>query len=296
MEQFRPQLNQQTLKQFLNLLLGFAIITAVFILMAKFLSAFPWDFKDWTSVYHAVGRSPLNPYDSTSGGLYLNPPWLAWLMVPFSVIPPKIALAAFMTLTILVTIWCVKKMGGGVYIALLSLLSPAFYRLFVHGQTDVIVLLGFVFMLVYRNNNLKSLGIILMLIKPQVLGLAIPVHWLGLDRESKLSVLYRIVLFFALSLIVHGLWLVPWWRNVQKVGTGANISIWPYGIPIGLILLAIGLRNNNARLSGMSTLFLVPYLNSSSLFPYTVVLFTSISKLWSTAIFILLWILAIVLS
>lgn len=296
MEQVSKRLDNYTPRQVIDLIAGLAIIAVVFLAMSRFLTAYAWDFWDWTLIYHKIGQAPLNPYEAAERIKFANPPWLAWILIPFSALPPLMGLSAWMTFTILATIWCVKKLGGGIFVVLLTLLSPAFYRLFVHGQIDIISLLGFVFMITFSNMNLKSLGVILMLVKPQVLGLSIPVHWLGLERNEKAAIVIRIGAFFLLTLLVNGLWYSPMWRNIQRLGVGTNISVWPYGIPVGVILVALAIWKKNDRLAGLATIFLVPYFNSSSLFPYTVVLFASIPRLWATVVFVLLWLLAILSS
>ena len=77
------------------------------------------------------------------------------------------------------------------------------------------------------------------------------------------------------------------------VPTDTGIRIWPYGIPIGLVLLVWSLKKMDERVGALSTFFLVPYVGIHSLFPYLAVLFTTIPMLWSTAVFLLLWLLVL---
>jgi hypothetical protein len=133
-----------------------------------------------------------------------------------------------------------------------------------------------------------------MIVKPQVLGVATVIHWLKLERKNKLLILLPVIAIFLLSLMLHGFWPKLMYENVHNnIAPKSGISIWPYGIPIGLALLALSIKNRNVSLGGLSTFFLIPYLASHSLFPYTVVLFSIISKKSATVVFVLSWIVAL---
>jgi hypothetical protein len=277
----------------LEIVLSVAAACLAFVALAIFVDRMPWDFADWTRVYYPAASDPLTAYDSRDTLRYVNPPWLAWLLSPLTLLRPRLAFSVWFALTIVLSIWSIYKLGGGFYITLLTLTSPAFIRLFVHGQVDVVVLVGFALMLSYQNVNLKSVGVILMLVKPQVLGLGAVVHWLGLGRSEQAGIALRVLVFVGFSFILHGLWPAAMWENIKWIQTTTNISPWPYGIPFGLAMLAISIRRGNAKLGALSTLFLAPYLNTSSLYAYSAVLFTMISARWATLAFLLLWILAI---
>lgn len=277
----------------LEIVLSVAAACLAFAALALFIDRMPWDFADWTRVYYPAASDPLNAYDSKDTLRYVNPPWLAWLLSPLTLLRPRLAFSVWFALTIVISIWSIYKIGGGFYITLLTLTSPAFIRLFIHGQVDVVVLVGFALMLSYQNVNLKSLGVILMLAKPQVLGLGAVVHWLGLGRSEQAGIALRVLAIVGFSLILHGFWPATMWENIKWLQTATNISFWPYGIPFGLAMLAISIRRGNAKMGALSTFFLAPYLNTSSLYPYSAVLFIMIGARWATLAFLLLWVLAI---
>jgi hypothetical protein len=277
------------------IILAFAI-GLVFAAFSYFIVNSEWDFVDWTSFYHRAASSIKNPYDVRPKFAIANPPWLFWILYPFSFLPSRIALAAWLIVTILVSIWCINRLGGNLYIVFLTLCSPAFVRLFAQGQIDVVVLLGFTLIFTVDRTFWKCIGYILMVIKPNVMGIGAVISWLKLRSREKTIVLATVLGAVLLSFLIHGFWPRKVYENITALIIPASwgIRIWPYGIPIGLILLGWSINNMDERIGALSTFFLVPYVDVHSLFPYTAVLFTTIPKLWATAVFILLWALALI--
>lgn len=277
-------------------LIGSLLILFAFGLLAVFIVNLDWEFADWTQVFYPAAQRPLSPYFPISPDralYYFNPPWLAWLLFPFTLLPPRIALALFLLLTILVTMWCVHRLGGGLLETLLVLCSPAFVRLFIHAQIDGLMLLGFTLLLTAVNVTTKGIGLVLMAIKPQVLSFGAILYWWQLERHDKIKILLPLLGVTAVSLLIHGLWPLEVSQILQYVPQNANVSVWPYGVPVGVVLLIVAVWRRDVYLAGLATFFFTPYLSSHSLFAYTAVLFTQLSKKWATAVFVLLWILAL---
>lgn len=264
-----------------------------------FIGSFDWEFVDWTGVYHKLATQPLkSPYEWNYGGLKLaNPPWLLWILWPFSLLPARPALALWMTFSILISVWSIKKLGGNIYIALLTLCSPFFIRLFVHGQIDVVILLGFALLVTAETTIQRGLGIVFMMIKPQVLGVAAVTHWLSLERKNKVLILLPLTTVALVSFLIYGLWPLRMAENMRYLsGIFTGLSIWPYGLPVGIMLLIISLKKDDVKLGALSTFFFVPYVGSHSLYPYIAVLFTMVPHKWATALFLLLWGVALALT
>ena len=275
---------------------GFSIILAVFALFSYFIINLDWEFADWTQVYYPAARSFLNPYFEVTPErelYFYNPPWLAWILLPITVFPERVALALWMVLTILLTVWCVKKLDGGIFEVLLVLCSPAFVRLFIHAQIDIVVLLGFTILVTSTQIYTQGFGLLLMAIKPQVLSLGVLIHWLNLNRNDKVRILLPITAVTLISFLIYGFWPAELYDIRNLISRDPNVSIWPYGIPIGVILLGIAIKRKNVYWGALATFFFTPYLISHSLFAYTAVLFTRLPKKWSALIFAILWVLAL---
>lgn len=249
---------------------------------------FPQAFTDWKMVFYIAGQRPLQIYqDGDWQHAYNNAPWLAWLLIPFSLFPPAVGLALWLTLSILVFIWGLKRDGAGLYTMVLVLCSPGFFRLVAHGQVDAFIYLGFM-LLQEPSLRRQQVGLLLMAMKPQVLGLGALVHLVY--SPQRWWVMAPTAVLTLITFVFYGFWPLHIVQNSQWVlDAFFNVSPWPYGIPIGLILLAIGLWQKNDRYGALATLFLSPYVATHSLFAYTAVLMPMLNKKWQMVLFILLW-------
>jgi len=249
-----------------------------------------WEFRDWTAVFYPAAGSPLDPYGVRAPFYLANPPWLVWILFPFSFLPVELSFAIWIVLTILISAWCIFKLGGDLYIVLLSLCTPAFARVFIQGQVEVLPLLGFTLMLVSPKIYGKTFGYLLLAIKPQVLGLGAVAAWLRLDRRDKVVVIAAVLVIVLISLLLYGNWPSILLSNMSTIADAKHgLHLWPYGIPVGVILIGFSLKRKDAKLGGLSTLFFVPYIGLHSLFPYLALLFTMIPRIWALIVFLLLW-------
>jgi hypothetical protein len=245
-------------------------------------------YGDYANFYYRAAQTPLNPYQIE--GFY-NAPWLAWLLWPLSHLPVHLSGAIWVTISIIVSAWCILRLGGRRLAMALALLSPPFIRFITAGGVDAVPLLGLTLMLTYERSDLKGLGIVLLGAKPQVLVAGALVHWLHLDRHNKWRVLLVPLGVMLLSAISNGNWL----SDIQfgSVNQRVDLSPWPYGIPIGIGLLAWSALRNRPKVGALSTFFLVPYVSHSSAFAYVAVLFTIVPTWLQLLVFAVLWALAI---
>lgn len=267
--------------------LNVVLVTLAFLLLSYALWQLPY-FVDWDTVYHPAGRAVADPY--TVPGFF-NAPWLAWILAPFALFPVHLSGTIWVALSTLVGLWCIHRLEGGLTATVLCLLSPAYIRFVTSGQVDAVPLLGFVLLLTLQKVRWQSLAIVLMLVKPQVFGAGLLTYWLNLERRQKILVLVAPAAVVALSFIMYGFW--PLQMGWQHLSQSPNMALWPYGIPIGLGLLAWSFRKENAAIGGLSTYFLVPYFATSSTFVYTVVLFSLAPRWLSVVAFLFLWLMAL---
>jgi hypothetical protein len=290
---FRKISHNQKVRIFIFVAAIGAVVAAIYLLFGLI----SWDFHDWTGVFYVAGGSPGDPYSVRDPFYLANPPWLVWILFPFSLLPVELSFAFWIVFTIIVSTWCIFKLGGDITIVLLSLCSPAFVRVFIQGQIEVLPLLGFTLMTVSPRILVSSFGYILLAIKPQVLGLGAITAWLKLDRKNKVIVVTAVLVVFLVSLLIYGDWLSIVAHNLSAIADAPHgIHIWPYGIPLGLIFFGISLKRRDPKIGGLSTIFFVPYIGLHSLFPYVAVLFTMIPRVWALIAFISLWALALFAS
>lgn len=271
-----------------------AAIISIVTTLSIYITNAPWAFVDWENVFFPATEHLDQPYQIAG---YVTPPWLLLFLAPLSLFGENISLAIWLTLSLLLSLWCLHQLTNDTLIIILCLLSPGFIRLVVHGQIDVLILFGYVMLTTSNKLWLKSLGILLMSIKPQVIGLSAIVYWLHAPRKEKPILLLPLITCILLSFFIYGLWPIKIVENMNRLPVAAfNFSPWPYGIGIGLFLIIYAIWKNNVVLGGLATFFLVPYFGSHSLFVYTCLLFTTIQRKWSILIFLLLWIITFYFS
>ena len=241
-------------------------------------------YGDWDLVYYNVGKQPLDPYGVPG---FLNPPWMAWILAPFSLFPPHLSGAIWMTLAIILTVWCMHRLEASMLGIILCLLSPPFLRYITSGQIGIVPLLGFVFLLTIDKIPVKGLGILLMSVKPQVFGLGAVTHWLHQKREDKVKTALPFFIILLLSFLIYGVW--PLQINPNDLYQTVDMSPWPYGIPIGLLLFGWAIWKNQPLIGGLATFFLVPYVSPSSVFIYLAVLFSKAPKWLIVSTYVFLW-------
>lgn len=266
------------------------IVVFAFIVFFYVIYLFPY-YGDWSYAYYHVGKTPLDPY-SVRG--FLNAPWLAWILAPFTIFPEHLSGAIWMTCAVLLTVWSMHRLQSSMLGIMLCLLSPAAIRYITSGQIGAVSLVGFVLLLTYDKMPIKGLGLVLMSIKPQVLGAGALSYWLNLNRYDKIRVVLPLVGVLLVSFLLYGFW--PLEVNPAELNHVVDFSVWPFGIPIGLFLLGWSIWKNKPIAGGLSTYFLVPYVSPSSIFIYTAVLFSKAPKWLSVGIFIFLWLFALVLN
>jgi len=264
-----------------------AIVAAAVLLLFLTIYSLPLQ-GDWKFFYRAA-QHPLAPYRAEPS--FLNPAWMAWILAPFALLPEHLAGALWICLSIMATVWCIHRLEGDYWDTLLCLLSPAFIRFITAGQLDVVPLLGLVVMVTATRPAVKGIGLILLAAKPQTLGAGAVVVWLRSTWRERLGFVLPLLCVLLLSILVYGLW--PLRVHLDTLNKNIDISPWPYGIPIGLVLLAWAAVRNQPRIGALATCFLSPHLPPYTLFAYTAVLFPSVPRWVSITVFMLMWAVAL---
>ena len=201
--------------------------------------------------------------------------------VPYYVQPmlAPLRLASFQNVWAL---WMLISVTGLLLIARQTKINPLYFMLafpmigqFWLGQIDVLVVLGAFLAINQRNSYLRGLGILFMLVKPQISILAVIYLLWREDRSQLLKVLAVPAAVFALSLVVYGLnWPLEWFINAQN-----NIPGHPWKLPAeffwpwGLVLLPLPFlfkdRQDGTVVSFLVSSVAMPFF---SLYSYIVIL------------------------
>jgi len=225
---------------------------------------------DWYNYYYPAIQSPGDPFVVTG---YLNPPWLVWLLSPLGLLTAVDSHVLWIVIILLLTVRCVYELGGGWLGAVLTVISPGFLLTVMNGQIDVLVLLG-----------LLTGSWLLILVKPQVAGLAVVYDVIARRRVDWVAVGVA-----AVSLVAFLLFMTRPGVN-HLLTTVTNITPWPWGIPLGIILFIISLLRRDKWLAVIATFFVTPYLSGSSLLVYSAVITSRYGRVAAVVFAVWLWV------
>lgn len=216
---------------------------------------------------------------------FYNPPWLGVLLVPFALLPfdwgRGMLSAVSLSLLFLVGLqWKLSPLKMA-----FMFLSPPILYILLHGQIDALVFSAVLLPVDWWP--------VVAITKPQVaLGLLFNIIY---TRNVRQVVFLALVL--GASVLAFGLWPLKL-LNLPRpfVDSGHNLwsGIWPLTIPVGVVLISLGIKEKNGKLLLAGSPFLSPYCPISTLLgPWVVLL--SLTDEWIAALALAAWWLAILL-
>jgi len=208
---------------------------------------------DWYGTFDAAGRGIFEGRSPYAQPLFVNPPWTVLLLLPFVAFPPVVARGLVLVTSVAALIYVSWRLGAPRAAVIAVLLSPTAIGLLLAASLDAFVVLGVLLPPVW--------GLLLLLVKPQV-GAGVALYYAAQSwRNSKIAGLVRTLAPIVAAYIIGG-FLYPEWieRLIHKPENEWNRSLFPYGIPIGLFLLWLGIRRHNVFFALASTPFFAPYL------------------------------------
>ncbi|MBK8987832.1 MAG: hypothetical protein IPM39_17485 [Chloroflexi bacterium] len=244
---------------------------------------------DWEWTFYRAGQNALHVYRGHEIH-YVYPPWLAVILAPFALFPSAIAAALWRAATVMMVSFAVWRFGGDIKSLAFTFCTPFFYALMVYGQIDALILLG-VALALYSSLGLQLIGCLLILIKPQVAGLTLPIIWLRSDHKTGL--LLSGLLVVLLSLVLWGIWPSDVYAMMATLSTRRSIDVWPYGLLLGIPLFVLAWRRRSVETAMLATFFCTPYANLQSLVPISAVLFAKLSAKVSFILLIGIWLVLI---
>jgi hypothetical protein len=200
---------------------------------------------DWQSIRPAslaivAGESPY-------GAWYFNPPWLAAMLIPLALLPFQASAALMFAINISAFMAIFARLR--IYPVLALILLLIVFRSAFFGNVEGLVLLGAIMP--------PWIGLFLVLIKPQV-GIGIALYWLWFAWKDKriLRTFGPVIFALSLSFIIYGNWL-----QSNITAQSWNASIFPYGVPFGLLLLWISCKTRNIGGAIAAGVLFSPYVN-----------------------------------
>lgn len=262
------------------------LLAVVFALLVAVFLASPWPGGDDWETFHGAAqrvldRDPLYG-DLVTHAYYSNPAWFALLLAPFGLLPMRLGWAILSASTLIAGLALLRRWEShsGVIKPVLVLLSPPMIYTLLHGQIDTIIICA-----VFLPAEWWALAAFT---KPQVtLGLLAgipPTHWLRVVLVSG-AVL-------AVTLVVFGLWpldLID--QPTPFVDAGHNLwrGLWPFQVPAGVALIALGFSRKDERLLIAGSPLLSPYAAISTLVGPWIAAVTYLNNWQSSLVFASWW-------
>lgn len=241
--------------------------------------------QDWYQFYRPATLALLhgqNPYDVPA---FNNAPWALIPFIPFAILPYQMGRVGFFLLSLACFFYIPYKLGAKPVSMVLFVTSYPVISCLNGGGIEWLPMLAFV--------TPAPVSLVFAAIKPQV-GIGIAVYWLFESWRmggfrTVIKNFLPVTLLLSASFLLYGFWVMTFIGKSQDV---ANISIFPYLVPIGLYLVWIAIRERCERPAMAAGPFFSPYHTLFSLAVPLVALFER-PKLFA-AISALLWGLGIV--
>jgi hypothetical protein len=210
---------------------------------------------DWIFTYQpaalalAQGKSPFTEVE-----LFFTSPWALIPLLPFALLPSDIGRSLWFVLSIGMFAWIAYKMGAKPIGLMAFLFCAPVFNCLQTGNIEWLVLLGYILP--------PQIGLIFLAIKPQSTFIAILYFvveaWRKGGIRETLRVVWPLAAIGALSLLIFGLWPLKALEIFDAAGV-YNISIWPQGIPIGMLLALKAFRDRKVQPAMMASPFLSTY-------------------------------------
>lgn len=228
-----------------------AVGTALSILAGTYL---PYSI-DWETVFRpaalaiGAGRSPYQVDE------FFAAPWGLLALIPVALLEHNFGRGVYFLLAASAYAWLAFRLGTRPLGVAAFLMSPPVLHGFLTGNIDWLVLLGLTFP--------ARVGLLFVMIKPQ-LGIGIAVFWLvEAWRRARWRGVWHdfwpLTMMSLASFAIFGMWPL---RALQLVADpkNFNMSLWPWGLPLGLLLLASGIYRRQRRFAIASSPFLSPHV------------------------------------
>jgi len=253
-----------------------AIFLIAFLICGYAISLVPGELYDDWRIYRHAAQNILRgetPYFENTG--YFNPPWVAMLLIPFSLVPFRIGagLLGVTTLFIVISL-CLKYEFNRIKVILIAV-SPIVIYIIIHSQIDALILAGI--FLPVRWWPLVAIS------KPQI-TLGLGAH--ALDKSIIKSSIIIFIVVLGVSFMIFGFWPGHIMMNsAQILHASWNMwrDIWPLYFPIGLTFILLGIQQKKVDWLIVASPFLLPFAAYSSFLGIWIILHKKVNN-WQTVI------------
>jgi len=231
----------------------FMVIIVIFLPILLLFTIFLPPATDWSNYFRPAAFEFINGRSPYTVEGFINPPWILIPMLPLLLLPESLSRAILALGMIISFVFVSKKMGANLVGSVFLLLSPPVIQLFIDGNIDWIVTLGFVLP--------PQIGLFFIALKPQ-LGMFLVIYWLfSAWRSGGIREVFRVFTPFLLVLLVTFLVYGFYPQNhIEHLAWRGNTSLWPLSIPIGLALFVYSFRKMDPNFSILASPCFSPYM------------------------------------
>jgi hypothetical protein len=209
---------------------------------------------DWHETFYPALYKVVNGGNPYSVPTFRNAPWTILLLLPFALFSKDVGGILFFMASLAGYAWVAYRLRARPIAFVAFLISPPVFYGLRMLNVDVLVLIGFVLP--------APIGLFFVLIKPQM-GVAMALYWLAEawrdgGVKSVLRTFSPVGISLVLSFIIFGNWIAG--RQSDLLVSFWNASLWPWSLPIGLVLVALSIRDQRSDFSMAASPFLSPYL------------------------------------
>lgn len=229
-------------------------VVALFILYWGVNLIWPIVGIDWKETYYPAVQAVFHGNSPYTVPTFRNVPWTVIPLIPFGLFSETTGGIIYFIATLGAYAWTAYRLKASRVVLIAFLLSPPVVYGMRMLNVDILILLGFTLP--------APIGLFFVLIKPQM-GIAIALFWLV--EAWRMGGLKKIFQTFApvttaviISFILFGNWQAG--RQADLLDSFWNASLWPWAVPIGVVLIALSLRDRREELAMAASPFLSPYL------------------------------------
>jgi hypothetical protein len=237
------------IKRFTKLSVVAGMMSMVFIIMLTFPN------PDWKYIFYPAAQSILHLQSPYTISGYINPIWTIVPLIPLTIFTVEISRAIFAVISLSCTFWMCRKLQIETKHTILIVLSASVLNGIFQSNVEPLLLTGTLLH--------PAIGLILLSGKPQIgIGYIIyQLYWSWKERRL-------IQTFLPLGLL--SMMLIPFIPEIIKasllcVNSGWNISMFPYSVLPGIILLGIAIYKKQPLLSVAASILISPYIALYSL-------------------------------
>lgn len=210
---------------------------------------------DWKQAFRQASLKMLKGESPYQIGLFHNPPWILLPLLPIALLSPTLGSAVIYVTNLFSYLFVAIRLKINPWLTIIFVLFSNIILNSTNGNIEGLLAIGFLLP--------PEIGLFFVLAKPQM-GIAVAIFWAieayrtgGLEKTIRIFL--PVAVAYMLSLMIFGMYL----RScTQLVDVWWNASIFPKGIPIGIILLAIAIWRREIKFAIAASPFFAPYLTA----------------------------------